>query len=118
MKIQISLSKMPNFTFANLKSAFHVVYFVAATAMVIFCFEQYFENEDVSNVDYETFGNSNENVLPYHAMCLQNPFVNDKLKEIDPFLNSSMYLKYLQGNVDYNKIIPYDNVTLKFQTTY
>ena len=75
-----------------------------------------FEDEDLCLVDYKSFGKSaDESVsLPMLSLCLKNPFIESRLKQIDPKLNSTHYLNYLKGDVrdDGLKNINFDDVTV------
>ena len=70
-------------------------------------------DRNVGVVDYEILDKI-EDDLPALAMCFMNPFLNNKLQSIDPTINSSIYLKYIQGEYyDFQLAgIDYDNVTL------
>ena len=59
-----------------------------------------FENDaDVSLVDYKLFKDVGDIAFPEASICFENPVVNQKLKEIDPRINSTTYINYLKGDV-------------------
>ena len=72
------------------------------------------KDEDVCLVDYQQLEQVEDIELPVVSMCFTNPFLDEKLKEISPSLNSSDYLKYLQGDLydESFKDIDFDHVTL------
>ena len=80
------------------------------------------EDEDLCLVDYETLEKEemSSTTLPMLSLCFREPFREDKLKEVDPSLNSSSYLEYLKGEVsdDIFKNVEYENVTMNLQNHY
>ena len=80
------------------------------------------EDEDLCLVDYETLEKEemSSTSLPMLSLCFREPFREDKLKEVDPSLNSSYYLDYLGGEVSNDKFknVEYENVTMNLQNHY
>ena len=82
-------------------------------AMIIYWCYQYSQDNDLSLVDYKDFSTIPQ-TYPVISLCFEVPFLEDKLKQIHPSINGSLYLKYLKGEVDNDilRYIDYDNVTL------
>ena len=72
------------------------------------------KDEDVSLVDYKLVVKTKHNELPMISLCIQNPFLIDELKKINPRVNESIYSAYLKGEFVDNQLtsIDYDNVTI------
>ena len=71
------------------------------------------EDRDVGVVDYETLETANIK-LPLLSLCIKNPFLEKRLKDIDPTINNTFYLQYLKGEIyaeTYGQI-DYENVTI------
>ena len=88
---------------------------VAAVMMVLYwMFEFSIKDEDLSIVDYKTFYQETNIMLPEVSLCIENPFIEDKLKEINSTITISKYLQFLKGEIfdEQMKDIDYDNVTL------
>ena len=78
------------------------------------------EDKDLCLVDYKKVERGDEFLLPMVSICVENPFLDNKLKEISPEMNSSVYLRYLQGEVFDDKFgaIDYNNVTMSLSDYY
>ena len=70
-------------------------------------------DRSIGVVDYEVLEKM-DNELPQLSMCFMDPFLRKKIQDIDPDINSTIYLKYLMGEYYDDKLaaIDYDNVTL------
>ena len=96
------------------QSLFTISCVVVLAFMVGYWFYKYHQDEDVCSVDYQLFEETEDIELPVVSICFENPFLDKKLKEINPSLNSRDYLRYLNGTFYHEglKTIDYDNVTL------
>ena len=70
-------------------------------------------DRSIGVVDYEVVEKMDDE-LPQLSLCFMNPFLREKLQDVDPDINSAIYLKYLLGEYYDDKLatIDYDNVTL------
>jgi hypothetical protein len=87
---------------------------VGVAVMVGFWFYKYeVEDRDVGVVDYELLEKVDVE-LPTFSLCFQKPVLMDALHGIDPEVNTTTYLKYLEGKVDGDQLkhIDYFDVTL------
>ena len=87
----------------------------AALIMVFYwIFEFAITDEDFSVVDYKNFNQESEILIPEVSLCIENPFIEEKLQEIDPTMTSSKYLEYLKGDIFDEQLneIDYENVTV------
>ena len=97
------------------KFSFSSICIVAAAFMVGYWFYKFkVEDREVGVVDYVTLEKADDVHFPTVSMCLENPFLEDKLNNICPNTNISTYLKFLRGELyDENlQQISYDNVTI------
>ena len=75
------------------------------------------EDRDIGVVDYVAFEEATNVEFPVASVCFTNPFINQKLNETDPMINSTSYLQYLKGeifNESFRKI-DYENVSLNLK---
>ena len=94
--------------------AFSLICIIAVITMVSYWIYKYeVVDRNVGVVDYEVLDKIKDD-LPALAMCFMNPFLNNKLPSGDPNINSSIYLKYIQGEYYDDQLagIDYDDVTL------
>ena len=71
---------------------------------------KYSLNEDVTVISFREFHDRKDDIRPTISMCLQNPFVSEKL--VAHGINESSYLDFLKGNyftkemlaVDFNQV--------------
>ena len=95
---------------------FTIVCWVVVSFMVSYWFYKYeVEDRDIGVVDYIRLEEPNEHFkVPIASLCFKNPFLPQKLSNIDENINSTMYLKYLEGETfnETYKRIDYNNVTL------
>lgn len=77
------------------------------------CFIYAVVDEDLCLVDYKTVESITKNEMPVLSMCFVNPFLEDKLKKINPNINSSLYLGYLKGEIFDERLVSinYNDVT-------
>ena len=94
---------------------FKLICILTSLSMVVFWIIKFQRNEDITVIDYAPIYKMETVANPEVSICVDNPFLNDKLGEISKELNSEMYLKYLRGEKILNqtaKNISYDYVTL------
>jgi hypothetical protein len=93
--------------------------------MVGYWIYKFHKNEDITAIEYYSRGQVENVIYPELTICVLNPFLTEKLQEINKFLDHKTYLKYLKGEDAINetyKDIDYDHVTFDlydhFQTLY
>ena len=86
---------------------------IATFAIIGYWCYLYSKDNDLSLVDYTHFSNIAQH-YPVLSLCFDNPFLEEKLTQIHPSINGSLYLKYLKGEIDNDilKYVDYDNVTI------
>ena len=97
---------------------FKIVCVVGVSFMVSYWFYKFeIEDRDVGVVDYVSLEEADDVEFPGVAICFKNPFLNERLKEIDPKITSTTYLQYLKGDIFEERFrhIHYDNVTLNLE---
>ena len=100
---------------------------VTAVFMVGFWLNKYQKNEDNTVTEYKTFEEQFKTfnktlkeeevtLYPELTICVDNPFLDQKLGNITPGINREMYLQYLAGNIPVTnktyKRVSYEEVTL------
>ena len=99
----------------NIKRLFTLLCFVVLTLMVGYWLYKYLiEDKDVAVVDYLSLEEAKDVAFPVPTICFQNPFVEDRLKEIGDQNDASSYLSFLSGRSLGNDlaVIDYKAVTL------
>ena len=98
-----------------IKETFTVSCWLTVGVMIGYWFYKYeFEDRDIGIVDYVPLEDANDIELPIATICLLDPFLDSKLKETDPTINSTIYVDYLAGTTFREELhrIDYDKVTL------
>ena len=105
------------FTGKTIVYVFKFLCFAATFFMTGYWCVHYFQDHDLSLVDYGLMKDV-ENPKPTFTLCFINPILEDKLKEIHPNLNRSLYLQFLKGDIDHDILskINYENVTLDIRS--
>jgi len=93
--------------------------------MVGYWIYKFYKNDDLTVIEYNSQGKVENVIFPELTICVFNPFLIEKLQEINKFLDQETYLKYLKGEVVFNetyKEIDYDRITVNlydhFQALY
>ena len=75
------------------------------------------KDESLCLVDYKKVEETEENELPVVSFCFRSPFLDEKLREINPNISSDLYERYLRGGVFDERLskIMYDNVTFNLE---
>ena len=99
----------------TLRLVFTVLCMVVFSFMMGYWFYKYgVEDRDIGVVDYIRLEELDEDFkVPIASICLRNPFLDQKLNDINENINSTTYLKYLEGDLfeEHYNGIDYDNVT-------
>ena len=89
---------------------------IMATIVIVFhwiCV--YMENEDVSHIEVQSVETMKNVALPELNICLIQPFLDEKLNQINSEINRNGYLSYMIGKsnvTDIYKSVDFDNVTI------
>ena len=97
----------------TLSSIYHFICWMATISFSIFWAYNYCLNEDLCSVDFKHYYENKKDITPMLSLCLQNPFSEQKFKEVMPYNNISTYVKFLRGEhfnstwmeVDYQSVI-------------
>ena len=82
--------------------------------MVGYWIYKFHKNEDITVIEYSSPEGDVNVIYPALTICLGNPFLTERLQEIDTRLDQKTYLKYLKGENIFNetyKDIDYDHIT-------
>ena len=74
--------------------------------MVVYWCYKFSLNDDLSMVSYEEYYRNEDDIRPTVSMCLENPFVKDRLDGYG--VNESSYLAFLEGKDFSNEILNVD----------
>ena len=87
--------------FKAIKYLCTIVCILATIFMTCFwVYKYHFEDGNVSFISYETISEAPEDVkLPTVSLCFENPFIENKLRQVIPTLDSETYLEFLKGNI-------------------
>ena len=98
------------------KTLFKTFCLVTTLAIICYWFYEYaIIDEDLSLVFYEEKRFLEHNDFPMVSICLDNPFSEDRMREIDNSFNTTVYKQYLAGNITTTRlsIIDFNNVTIQ-----
>ena len=105
---------MELFTCTTVRTLFKCLCLVTTIFMVGYWFYKFgIKDEDLCLVDYVALEKTKNNELPVVSICIKNPVLDEKLKQIHENINSSMYIAYLLGEIYDERFadIDYNNVT-------
>ena len=98
-----------------INNLFKCMCIVTTGFMVGYWIYKFIRNEDITVIEYNSAERIANVIYPELTICLQNPFLTQKMKEINKFLDPETYLKYLAGEAVFNETyqnIDYDHVTV------
>ena len=92
------------------RCAFVVLCVFATISMISYWAYKFSLDHDISVITYQKFFEREEDIYPTVSICLQNPFLKQRLAEYG--VDHSLYLKYLKGeyfsedmlNIDYRNV--------------
>ena len=95
-----------------LKSGFTTICIPTAFGMCSYCIYKYHLNEDVSQIEYRTFHDTDDDIYPQVSLCFRDPFSKKKLLKYQ--INETDYLRYLKGEYITGEFsdVNYDDVTI------
>ena len=79
---------------------------------------EFVQNDDICEVSFKRFHSDKDSRYPTLTICLNAPFVEEKLQKITTTINSSFYESYLMGRIEVNDhlmSIDYDKVAIKVE---
>ena len=102
------------------KVTYHFFYLICSSATLFFicyCLYQYSLNEDISQVTFKEFHQTEENIYPSLTLCFELEFNDDDLRKCG-VTSSDDYTNYLTGNFwsDQMVNVDYDKVTLNIES--
>ena len=82
------------------KTLFTIACTICVAIMVGYWFYKYdVEDRDIGVVDYAPLNLAEDIKFPAVSICLHDPFLVKKLKEINENMTRKNYRKYLEGNI-------------------
>ena len=94
----------------TLTTWFKLICGVVVISMLSYWLVKYFKDEDLCLVDYKSTSNLNEESLPALSICLHNPVLDEKLEQINPNINKTIYYEYIRGNSNAEDLNDFDDV--------
>ena len=98
------------------KFVFKAVCLSVTAVMIVYWIAKYLKDEDISVLEYKLVKNMETVFHPELTICVENPFIESKFKDISSEISGQKYLQYLKGEVPGDAIyknIDYDNVTIQ-----
>ena len=83
----------------QIKYLYNYVCFSTAIALILYWIYEYYLDEDLCVVDYKRYLDDQSDVYPTLSLCLQNSISDEKLQLSSPQFNSSIYLRFLKGEI-------------------
>ena len=109
---------MKHLNWSTVHLSFKSACFIASAGMVFYWLIKYNRNEDVSVVEYRSLKTLDDAIYPEFIICIEDPLIDDRIKEVSSEISSRGYLKYLSGknlgNGSYQHV-SYENVTIDLQ---
>ena len=104
-------------TWKNANIVFNVLCLAATISLVYWCLHGYLQDDNLSEITFTKFNKDESSPYPELTLCLQNPFLEDKLKDLGTGINSSTYRQYLQGELWDDRMVDvdFDNVTINLE---
>ena len=107
----------------DFKQIYHITCVLATIALVAWASYEYSLNEDETQIHINQFHKTAEDIYPSITICIDDPLLERKLKEIHPVLTNGTYKAFLGGkgwspnDVDNEGMIniDYDNVTYQLE---
>ena len=103
----------------HFQNAFKFVCLTAAVSMIIYCTNDFLENNNISEVSFLRFNQDEESIYPQLTICLLNEFslLDDKLKQLGKGINTSSYIRFLKGEIWDNRMVGLDieEITIKLK---
>ena len=93
---------------------FAFVCIAATIATTCWCAYIFYEDHDVSLVDFKQYNEEKEYIYPSYSLVFWNPFKEEKLKSYGDGINTSTYSQFLEGTYWDERMlnISYDDVTI------
>ena len=82
-----------------LRLCFNLCCFSLAFGMTLFWCYKFWLDEDLCIVDYKTFEDSFDVDYPMLSICLNDPFIESRLRHYDSSLTKARYVETLRGNI-------------------
>ena len=99
--------------------SFNLICLSAAIALTAYWIYVYTLNEDLVTVDYRKYYDREKDVFPSLSLCLKNSISDQKIKDRNTSINTSVYLNFLKGDVfDPEMLLIHFPTVIKNMTDY
>ena len=104
-----------------LSQVFLIICIIGTATLLIWCYLEYNEDEDVVEISFKKYGKDEGSIYPDISLCFDHPFIEDRLKSIDNKLTKSLYTIFLTGQTFFGEWnenvlnISYENVSLQLK---
>jgi hypothetical protein len=82
---------------ARFENIFRGICVICTISLTCWCIFEYTLNDDLVQIFYKEFHETQEDIYPSVTFCLRNPFLQDKLIKYDPNLTARFYEGLLSG---------------------
>ena len=82
---------------SKIHMGFRILCFVSALALTSYWTYVFILDEDLCSVDYKKYYAGERDVFPVLSFCIKDPISRKKLQHVNPNINVSSYLSYLNG---------------------
>ena len=93
---------------------FHFVCWTATIGIIFYWIYLFSLNRDLTVMDYKPYYHDESARPPMLSLCFKNPFNNTKLAEINPKVNATSYLAFLEGIYFSEEMLQYDYQSIIF----
>ena len=106
----------------DLKTIYHIICVLTTIGLVCWVSYEYSLNEDETQIHIKEFHKTSDDIYPSITVCINMPFIKEKLKEIHPNLTIGGYSNFLEGKGNnWNEAmagIDYENVTWQLEDVF
>ena len=93
---------------------FRILCFASALALTSYWTYVFILDKDLCTIEYKKYYTGERDVFPVLSFCIKNPVSRKKLEVVNPNINVSSYLNYLNGQafdsnmseIEYSSVIP------------
>ena len=81
----------------DLKTIYHIICVLTTIGLVCWVSYEYSLNEDETQIHINRFHKTADDIYPSPTICIDDPFIERKFKEIHPILTRGIYKGFLGG---------------------
>ena len=101
----------------SIEIGFHILCIIATIVVVISWFQKYNQHQLSSSIDVKEHFETENDIQPAFSICVTDPELDNKIKELAPDFNILSYMKFLRGNEYYEELRNLDFEKIRFNWT-